>query len=441
VTTVNVALPAIQRDLHVSAQSLQWIPSGYLLSYGGFMLLGGRAADLAGRRRTLVAGTAVFAVSQLVAGLAPNSAVVIGARLAQGLGGALMLPAALSILTTTFGEGADRRKALGAWGAMIGLSSVGSLLGGLLVQGAGWRWVFLALPPLCLAVLAGVFWLIGPDQRRAELAHLDLPGAVLSTGGLLLLVYALVRAPVTGWGSAPTVAELAGAAALLLAFVVGERRSKNPLLPLSLFRVPGLGAADFTALIGFAGFIAVFYFYTLYSQNVLGYSPVKSGLGFLPVAAGIATVARAAPRLISRIGTRPVLIAGTLVAAGGVYWLSRMPVHGSYFTDLFPGLVISAAGIGALTAAVTIGANAGVPPDKAGLAAALLNAAQQVGGALGLAVFSAIATARTSHLLATRAAVPEALTAGFGRALLVVSIFVLAAAVTGARARPLSRGR
>ncbi len=247
-------------------QNVQWILSGYLLTFGGFMLLGGRSADLFGRRRVLLAGTTLFAVSSFAAGLAQSSGALIGARLAQGLGAAMMLPAALSILTTTFEDGTDRRKALGAWGAVVGLASVGPLLGGLLVQGPGWRWVFFVFPPICVPVLGATVWLIGGERHRAGFAQFDLPGAALATAGVLLLILGLVEAPEAGWGSTRTVGELAAAFVLLTAFALNEQRSKNPLLPLSIFRVKGLAAADITPLIGFAGFIAAFFFLTLYMQ-------------------------------------------------------------------------------------------------------------------------------------------------------------------------------
>jgi EmrB/QacA subfamily drug resistance transporter len=431
---VNIALPAIRADLHMSVQSLQWIPSGYLLTYGGLMLLGGRAADLLGRRRVLVTGTVLFAAASFAGGLAGSSGVLIGARLAQGAGAAMMLPAALSILTTTFREGADRVRALGAWGGMAGLgSAAGVLLGGVLTQSSSWRWVFLIKPPLCVLVLAATFWLIGGDRRRARLGNFDILGAVLSTAGTLLLVYALVRAPAAGWGSARTIAELAGALVLLAAFAANEQRSRNPLLPLSIFRIRGLAAADVTQLIGVAGFIAMFFFLTLYMQDVLGYSPVRTGLAYLPVTAGVGIAAGGIPRLLSRIGTRPVFVAGALIAASGIYWLARVPVHGSYLSDVLPGMLIMSIGLGAEFVAATTAANAGVPPEAAGLAAALFNASQQVGGALGLAVFSAIATARTTQLLTAHAALPDALDAGFHRALLAASIVLLAAAVIALR--------
>jgi EmrB/QacA subfamily drug resistance transporter len=433
-TIVNVALPSIRRDLHMSVQSLQWLLSAYLLTYGGFMLLGGRAADLLGRRRVLVAGTSLFAISSLSAGLAGNSGVLIGARLAQGVGAALMLPAALSLLTTTFKEGGDRTKALGVWGGVGGLASaVGVLFGGILTQGPGWRWVFFVNPPLCLLVLAATFWLISGERHHAALANFDIRGAILSTGGMLLLVYALVRAPSIGWGSTQTMVELAGAFALLAAFIINEQHHKNPLLPLAIFRISGLAAADATQLIAIAGFISMFFFLTLYMQDVLRYSPIRTGLAYLPVCAGAGIAAGISAKLITRIGTRPVIIAGALLAAGGVYYLSRIPVHGSYLTDVLPGMVTMSIGLGAVFVGVTTAANAGVPPATAGLAASLLNSSQQLGGALGLAIFAAIATSQTDHLLAAHTALPDALTSGFQRALLASSIFLLAAAVIATR--------
>jgi EmrB/QacA subfamily drug resistance transporter len=431
---VNIALPSIRRDLGFSEQSLQWVPSAYLLTYGGFMLLGGRAADLLGRRRVLVAGTIVIGVSSLIGGLAGSARVLVGARLAQGLGAAMMLPAALSILTTTFKEGSERNTALGVWGGVAAIASAaGVLLGGVLTEGPGWRWVMFVNPLAAVLVLGGVFWLIGDDRGRARLADFDLRGTILATGGMLLLVFALVEAPDQGWGSTRTIAELAGALTLLTAFVMNEKRSKSPLMPLSIFRVRGLAAADATQLVAFAGLLAMFFFLTLYMQTVLGYSPIQAGAAYLPLTLGVGIAAGISSQLLVRTGTRPVIIAGSLIAAGGVYWLSRIPVDGTYLSDLLPGLLITSLGLGAMFVAVTTAANAGVPADKAGLAAALLNSSQQVGAALGLAIFTAIATSRTSDLLASHAPTAEALTSGFQRALLASSLFLAAAAVVGLR--------
>jgi len=263
--------------------------------------------------------------------------------------------------------------------------------------------------------------------------NFDILGSILVTGAMLLLVFALVKAPDQGWGDARTVSELAAAGVLLAAFLINEQRNSNPMLPLPIFRVKGLAAANVTGLIAFAGMLAMFFFLTLYMQNVLGYSPIKTGAAYLPLTFGVGIAAGISSQLLTRLGTRPVLIVGALIAAGGLYYLSRIPVDGSYLTDLFPGLVIVSFGLGAVFVAVTTAANAGVPADKAGLAAALLNSAQQVGGALGLAIFSAIATFRTNHLLATHAQLPHALTSGFHRALLTGSIFALAAAIIALR--------
>ena len=431
---VNLALPSIRRDLDFSVQGLQWVLSGYLLTYGGFMLLGGRAGDLLGRRRVLVAGTALFAVSSLAGRLAGSAGVLVGARLAQGLGAAMMLPAALSLLTTMFKEGSERNTALGVWGGVAGLASAaGVFLGGVLTEGPGWRWVLFVNPPIAVFLLLAIFWLLPGKRRRAPLARFDILGSTLVTGGMLLLVYALVKAPDQGWGTARTIGELLGALALLTAFVINEQRSKNPLVPLSIFRVRGLAAANVTQLIALAGFLSMFFFLTLYMQNVLGYSPIQTGAAYLPLTFGVGISAGVSSQLLSRVGTRPVIVVGALVAAGGLYYLSRVPVDGSYLADLFPGLMVVSFGLGAVFVAITTAANAGVPADKAGLAAALLNASQQVGGALGLAIFSGIATSRTNHLLATGAPVPDALTSGFHRALLASSIFVIATAIIALR--------
>jgi EmrB/QacA subfamily drug resistance transporter len=432
---VNVALPSIRRDLHFSVQNLQWVLSGYLLTYGGFMLLGGRAADLLGRRRILVAGTSLFALASLTGGLAGSEGMLVAARLVQGLGAAMMLPAALSTLTTTFNEGTDRLKALGAWGAMAGLASaLGVFLGGVLAEGPGWRWVLFVNLPFCVVVLAGAFRLIKGERRRAPLANFDTLGAILATSGMLLLVYALVKAPEIGWGRARTIGELAGAVTLLTAFILNERRHPNPLAPLSIFRVKGLVAADVTQLIAIAGFYAMFFFITLYMQNVLGYSQIQAGSAYVPVTLGVGISAGLASKLFPRTGTRPVIVGGSLLAAGAVFYLSRIPVHGSYLPDLLPGLMVMSLGLGAVFVGVQTAANAGVPADQAGLAASLVSTSQQLGPALGLAIFSALATSRTNDLLTAHASRPEALTSGFQRALVAASVFLVAAAFIGLRA-------
>ena len=449
---VNVALPSIARDLHFSVQNLQWVLSGYVVTYGGFLLLGGRCADLLGRRRVLVAGTALFGVASLAGGLAQNSGMLVGARLVQGTGAALMSPAALSILTTTFSYGTDRVKALGAWGAMAGMSTVaGVFLGGVIAAGPGWRWVLFVNLPVCALVLVAAFRLLNGESRDrtttgeppgrsrlesfgAKLSSFDTPGAVLGTGGMLVLIFALVRAPDVGWGAARTIGELAAAAVLLIAFALNERRRRGPLVPLAIFRIKGLAAADATMVIAIAGFYSVFFFVTLYMQDVLGFSPMRAGAAYVPVAAMVAVSAGIGTGLIPRIGTRPLIVAGALIASGGVYWLSRITEHGFYWTDLFPGLMIMAFGLGGVFVGVQTAANAGVPPAMAGLAGALINASTQVGAALGLAILSALATSRTNSQLTSHATRAVALSSGFHAALLTGSVFVFGAAVIALRA-------
>jgi EmrB/QacA subfamily drug resistance transporter len=433
---VNIALPDIRSDLDFSVQGLQWVISGYLLTYGGFMLLGGRLADLLGRRRVLVAGTVLFATASLTGGLAESAGVLVAARLVQGLGAAVMMPAALSLLTTSFSSGSDRPKALGVWGGIAGLASaLGVFLGGVLTEGPGWRWVLEVNPPVAALLLFGIFGLIPADSPDDRTEGFDLAGAVLITGSMLTLVYALVKAPDQGWGNLRTITELAAATVLLVAFVIVELGTRTPLVPLSVFRRPGLAAADVTQLVGVGGFVTMFFFLTLYMQNVLGLSPLQTGSAYLPLAFGVGVSAGIATGLIGRIGTKPVIVAGALITSGGLYLLARIPVDGSYVADLLPGMLVVALGIGGVFVGTTTAANAGVPPSLAGLAAALVNSSQQIGGALGLAIFGAIATTRTNDLLNAGDAVPDALTQGFHRALLAAAAFLLAAAVIALRTR------
>jgi EmrB/QacA subfamily drug resistance transporter len=432
---VNVALPSIQHSLDFSQQNLQWVASGYILTYGGFLLLGGRLADLLGRRRMLLTGLVVFALTSLTAGLAGTSAVLVAARLAQGVGAALMAPAALSELTTSFREGEDRNTALGVWGAISGLAAAaGVFLGGVLSQGPGWRWVFFVNPPICVLVAVGAIALLSNDRGvPTDGADFDTQGAVLVTGGMLLLVYSLVRAPIAGWGSLQTVSTLVGSAILIMAFAFNELRSRNPLVPFAILRVKGLVAADLTQLIAFCGFFSMFFYATLYMQEVLHYSPLEAGAAYLPITAGFAIAGGVASQLVTRVGTRPVVVAGCLIAAAGIYYVARVPLHGSYARDLLPGFVVMALGAGSVFVSVTAAANAGVAPDKAGLAAGLLNSSQQVGSALGLAILSAVAITRTNNLVAAGAPPLVAADAGYHRALLVGSILMAAAAVIALR--------
>jgi EmrB/QacA subfamily drug resistance transporter len=432
---VNVALPSIQHSLRFSQQNLQWVASGYILTYGGFLLLGGRLGDLLGRRRMLLTGLTVFALSSLTAGLANTSGLLVVARLVQGIGAALMAPAALSELTTSFREGKDRNTALGVWGAISGVAAAaGVFLGGVISQGPGWRWIFFVNPPICVAVAAGALLLLAKGRRTlTERTTFDSQGALLVTGGMLLLVYSLVRAPVVGWGSIQTVVTLTGSAVLLIGFALNESRSRRPLVPLSILRVRGLVAADLTQLIAFCGLFSMFFYATLYMQEILHYSPLKAGVAYLPITAGFAVAGGVASQLVTRIGTRPMVVAGSLIASAGIYLVSRVPLNGSYLGDLLPGFVVMSLGAGLVFVSVTAAANAGVPVDKAGLAAGLLNASQQIGSALGLAILSAVAITRTDHLIASRVPLLVAADAGYHRALLLGSLLMAGASLIAVR--------
>jgi EmrB/QacA subfamily drug resistance transporter len=428
---LNIALPSIKNDLGFTQQGLQWVVNGYILTYGGFLLLGGRMADLLGRRFVLVTGLVVFAGSSLTGGLAHSESLLVGARFAQGLGAAMLSPAALSSLTSTFRSTRDRNTALGVWAAVSGIGgAAGVLFGGLLTEGPGWRWVLFVNIPFSAIALVGAFALLKKERMRARLASFDALGALLVTGGMLLLVYALVKAPHVGWGATRTIAELATAAALLGAFVVNELRVRNPLVPMSILRVKGVAVADFTQLVAVAGFLPMFFFLTLYMQTVLHYSPIQTGIAYLPLTGGFIIAASISSQLFARIGTKPVILVGSVVAAGGLYWLSRIAVGGSYVSDVLPGLLVASIGLGGVFTGVTTAANAGVGEERAGLAAGLLNTGQQLGAALGLAILSALATARTSSLLhGGQDTFAQAATHGYQRALMVGSAFVLAATV------------
>ncbi len=434
---LNIALPSIKRDLDFSQQSLQWVVNGYILTYGGFLLLGGRMADLLGRRRVLVTGLIVFAGSSLVGGLAHSSSLLVGARFAQGLGAALLSPAALSTLTSTFRSTRDRNTALGVWAAVSGIGgAAGVLFGGLLTEGPGWRWVLFVNVPFSAVAFVGAFLLLRRERGSARLTNFDALGALLVTGGMLLLVYSLVKAPDVGWGATRTIAGFAVAGATLAAFVANELRVTNPLVPLSILRIKGVAAADATQMVALAGFLPMFFFLTLYMQTVLHYSPIQTGAAYLPLTGGFIIAASISSQLFARIGTKPVVLAGIVIGASGLFWLSRVPVDGSYVSDILPGLLVVSIGLGGVFTGLTTAANAGVGEDRAGLAAGLLNTGQQLGAALGLAILSALATARTSSLLhAGHDTIAQAATQGYQRALLVGSLLMLAAGAVALVAR------
>jgi EmrB/QacA subfamily drug resistance transporter len=427
---LNIALPSIKGDLGFSQQSLQWVVSGYILTYGGFLLLGGRLADLLGRRRILVTGLVVFAGSSLVGGLAQSAPLLVGARFAQGLGAAMLSPAALSTLTSTFRATRDRNTALGVWAAVSGIGgAVGVLFGGLLTEGPGWRWVLFVNVPFSAVALVGAFLLLKRERGVRRLANFDALGAFLVTGGMLLLVYAIVKAPDIGWGATRTIAQLAGAGVMLAAFVANELRVAKPLVPLSILRIKGVAAADATQMVALAGFLPMFFFLSLYMQTVLHYSPIQTGLAYLPLTGGFIVAASISSQLFARIGTKPVVLLGTLIGAAGLAWLSRISVDSSYLSDILPGLLVVSIGLGGVFTGLTTAANAGVGEDESGLAAGLLNTGQQLGAALGLAILSALATARTSSLLRSgHDTIAQAATHGYQRALLAGAALMLVAA-------------
>jgi EmrB/QacA subfamily drug resistance transporter len=393
-TIVNVALPSIQRGLHFSSSAnLQWVVNAYVLTFGGFLLLGGRVADRYGRRLVFMSGVVLFAAASLACGLAHTSGLLVAARAVQGLGGAFMAPAALSLLTVIFSEGEERNRALGVWAGIAGAGgAIGLLAGGVLTTELSWRWVFFVnLPVAAFAALASLR-LIG-ESRDPVAGKFDVPGAVTATAGLGALVFALVRANVWGWGSARTILVLAAAAVLLATFVVLQLRGRHPLVPPRLFRNRTLVGADVGMLIAGAGLFGVFFFLTLYMQDVLGYSALRTGVAYLPFTVMLVVSAGVGSRILGRIGARAILICGFVLAAGGLALLARIsPTTG--YVDFLPSLLIMGAGMGACFVSVTSSAVSGVPQEDTGVASALLNASQQVGGSLGLAVLTAVAAAR-----------------------------------------------
>ncbi|MFT4048997.1 MAG: MFS transporter [Solirubrobacterales bacterium] len=394
-TIVNVALPSIQLDLKLSAQNLQWIVNSYTLVFGGFLLLGGRLADLLGRKRLFVIGTVIFSTASLVNALAPSGEVLIIARGFQGLGAALTSPAALSIITTSFDEGPDRTKALAVWGAIAaGGAAFGLLLGGILTDLLDWRWNFIINVPVGIAVILAALRLVPESRHETEERHFDIGGAVTVTGGLMVLVYAIVKAESWGWASAQTILWFAGAIILLASFVAIELRSPEPLVRLSFFRKRWITVANFTMLIVSGGMFGMFYFASLYVQNpkLLGYDPLQAGAAFLPVSAGIMIGAGVSQQLIGRVGVKPVVIPGMALASLGLVILSITTDVGGSYLALLAGLIPMSIGMGMTFVPMTLVATAGVEAMEGGLASGLFNTSQQVGGALGLAILSTIAT-------------------------------------------------
>jgi EmrB/QacA subfamily drug resistance transporter len=413
IAIVNVALPSIQVDLGFSQENLQWVISAYALFFGGFLLLGGRAADLLGRRRLFVAGLVVFSVASLLSGLAWSDTALIVARAFQGLGAAVITPAALSILMTTFSEGRERNAALGVWGAVGAFGAVaGVLLGGILTDALSWEWIFYINVPVGVAALALTPLLLN-ESRDAHVKTFDALGAVLVTGGLVTLVYAITQANDYGWGSVETIGLFAAAVALLAAFVGWEARAKEPLMPFSIFRIRTVSAANISGLILGTVTFSMFLMLTLYMQQVLVYSPMKTGVAYLAVAGTAIVWSTVAAQLVNRVGVKPVIAAGMTFLAVGLLYFTQVSVGGSYLGDLLPGFLLIAIGLGFSFVPISIAALAGVQASEAGLASGLFNTSQQIGGALGIAALSAIATQKTEDGVAAGTAVPKALTDGF----------------------------
>jgi EmrB/QacA subfamily drug resistance transporter len=413
IAIVNVALPSIQADLGFSQQNLQWVLSAYALAFGGFLLLGGRTADLLGRRRIFVAGTILFTLGSLLCGLAWSDESLIGARAIQGLGAAAITPAALAILVTTFTEGRERNIALGAWGAVGGFgAAAGVLFGGILTDLLAWEWIFFVNIPVGLAGLALTPVLLSESRdRRAQ--SFDVPGAVLVTGGLSTLVLGITQGRDWGWGSPATIGVFALATALLAGFIVWESRVKDPLMPFSIFRLQTLTASNVAGFVLGTALFSMFLMLTLYMQQVLGFSPIETGFAYLAVAGTAVIWANVAAVAVNRVGVKPALIFGMSLLTIGLVYFTQVSVGGSYVTDLLPGFLIIGLGIPFAFVPISIAAFAGTRPDEAGLASGLMNTSQQIGGAVGIAILSTIATSTTSDAVGNGTEVSVALTDGF----------------------------
>jgi EmrB/QacA subfamily drug resistance transporter len=432
VSVVNVALPSIRNDLHFSAVNLQWIVNAYTLTFGGFLLLGGRAADLLGRRRVFLAGLVGFAAASLVGGLSTSQNMLIAARAVQGLGGAVVAPATLAILTTTFDEGYERSRALAYWGAMGAVGgSTGVLLGGVLTELLGWQWILFINVPVGLIGAVGALRFV-PESTREDIGerHYDVSGALSVTAGLVLLTYAIVRTDVNGWGSASTLLVGGAGLALLAVFILIERHARRPLMPLRIFASRTLTAANLVIFTLGASAFAMWYFVSLYLQQVLDFSPIEAGLSFLPMTGAIIVASSFAGRLSGRIGPGRMLALGMTVIGVGMLLFTRISPTGSYVGDVLAPGVITTTGIGLAFVPATIAAMAGVDRSDAGLASGLVNTSRQVGGSLGLAILATLATQRTQDLAHGGAVGAAALTGGFHRAFLVGAFFALTGAVT-----------
>ena len=430
VSIVNVALPSIQKSLGFSTSGLEWVVSAYALTFGGFLLLGGRSGDLLGRRRVFMAGLVLFSLSSLLCGLAVSPAMLIATRALQGAAGAILSPSAFSIVSVTFQEGSERNKALGILGAIAGGgAAIGLLLGGVLTEFVGWEWIFFVNVPIGLGVLLFVRRFVRESRAPGLVRHFDVAGAVTITGGLMLLVYGLTRAPTVGWSSLETIGSFVGSAVLIAAALFIEQRSRSPLVDLRIFRRRSLTAANVIGLMLGTMLFGMFFLLSLYQQNVLGFSPLRTGVGNLAIALSVIVWSAVSQALVTRIGVKPVLIVGLTLLGAGLAYYTQISPDGSYVTDLLPGFLLTGAGLGFSFVPVSIAALSGVTSREAGLASGLITTSQQIGGGLGLAILTTVSTTRTNSLLADGVAVPTALTDGFSLAFQVGVGFAVVALV------------
>jgi EmrB/QacA subfamily drug resistance transporter len=434
ISIVNVALPSIRTSLGFSTTGLQWVVNAYTLTFAGLLMLGGRAVDLLGRRRMFLLGTALFALASLLCALTSSRGLLLGARALQGVGGAVVSPATLAIITTSFKEGSERNRALGMWGATGGLgASAGALFGGLLTQTVGWPAIFLINVPIGLVVIIGARAMIAEGRRESSARHFDLAGALLITVGLFALVFGIVRTDTLGWGSSGVLGPIAlGAVALALFIWVEARFASSPLVPLHIFARPLLRAANLVALLLYAALFSMWFFVTLYLQQVLHYTALQAGLAFLPMTLAVAGSSTIAPRLVSSLGARRTITIGMLFGAGGMAWFSALHEHSSYLLGVLPGGILAAIGLGLSLVPATIVAVQGVPASESGLASGLLNTSRLMGGALGLAALSTLAAAHTRGALAAGEGSAQALTGGFDRAFLAGAAICLLGALAAA---------
>jgi len=425
-TIVNVSLPTIGHDLHFTQTNLQWVASAYALAFGGLLLLGGRAADLLGRKRVLMLGLGLFTVASLACGLATSEGFLIATRAIQGVGAAIMLPGALSIVMNMFGEGAERNKALGIWGGLgAGGATVGLIAGGLLTRYAGWQYIFYLNVPIGTVALALTPRIV-PESRLATVRRrFDALGAISGTGGLVLLVDAISQAPQYGWGATRTIAVLAASAGLLLSFLVIENRVESPILPLSIFRLRTLAGANVAGLLLVGSFYSFIFVGTLYMQQVLHYSALQTGVAWLAASLTSVALAGISQLLVTRIGPKPVMAVGMTLIGAGVIWATQVPVHGHFVGDLLGPFIVAGAGTALAFIPVSIAALAGVEEHRAGLASGLLSTSQQIGGAIGIAIASSVAAGHTNALLHAGHTMPVALTGGFQHAFWVLAAIAL----------------